>query len=454
VDATFGDDSHSGLSWGDAFATMMRARYAAEDDAAAGALPRILVAAGIYTGQAGADFPVILLGGYPPGGGPRDRAAYETVLDGVSFPGFVFAEGSAGSLMDGFTLRGSNDAALLIRDDVLVRNCIVRDNPEWGWGIDATAGRIERNQILRNAGGGIQAVTRWPCAKGVLVRGNLLEDNGGTGIYASDEGCLYRMGPGIVLEHNRILGTRSSTNEAVGLDLSCCPSVFNHEIVGTEGPGARLSGIDWDPPPWPPPGSPLRFATIAGSAGPAVRFLAPSAWLLTLDHAILWGNAGGDVESLPRAPVISYTLSEGPLAGTGNLSGADPLLLPGPNASAYLSQTAAGQPSDSPALDAGGLTAQEAGLEFRTTRTDGVRDQGVADLGFHAEPTTFSLFRGTDPAILPLHIPDIVLPVLDPGAALPSLPDLLYYRVDSDERILLRRAGADVEVRFQHQEYD
>jgi predicted outer membrane repeat protein len=56
----------------------------------------------------------------------------------------------------------------------------------------------------------------------------------------------------------------------------------------------------------------------------------------------------------------------------------------------YLSQTAAGQPPPpSPCVDAGNRTAEEAGLEEGTTRTDGVADEGDVDLGYHyAVPTS------------------------------------------------------------------
>jgi len=136
------------------------------------------------------------------------------------------------------------------------------------------------------------------------------------------------------------------------------------------------------------------------------------------------------------------------------MDGVDPLLVGGPRGNAYLAQISAGQAADSPALDAGSVPVDFAGLQYRTTRTDGVRDQGTVDLGFHYEPGTFTVFRDTDPTGLPPHIPDVVLPVSDPGAAGSGAPALLYYEVDSDEGILLRRSGADVEIRFRYQEFD
>ena len=43
----------------------------------------------------------------------------------------------------------------------------------------------------------------------------------------------------------------------------------------------------------------------------------------------------------------------------------------------------AGQGADSPCIDAGVVTAAAVGLDERTTRTDGVVDTGLLDLGFH-----------------------------------------------------------------------
>ena len=47
---------------------------------------------------------------------------------------------------------------------------------------------------------------------------------------------------------------------------------------------------------------------------------------------------------------------------------------------------AAGQGSDSPAIDAGSDTAANLGLDTRTTRTDSVTDTGTVDLGYHYLP--------------------------------------------------------------------
>jgi Right handed beta helix region len=52
----------------------------------------------------------------------------------------------------------------------------------------------------------------------------------------------------------------------------------------------------------------------------------------------------------------------------------------------YLRQIASGQGQQSPAVDAGGMSAAAAGVAQLTTRRDGVVDRGQADLGFHYLP--------------------------------------------------------------------
>jgi hypothetical protein len=71
-----------------------------------------------------------------------------------------------------------------------------------------------------------------------------------------------------------------------------------------------------------------------------------------------------------------------PPAGSGLV--ADPLFVVGARGSYYLSQAAAGQAATSPAVDAGSGPATD--LPGRTTRTDGVADDGVVDLGYHYAP--------------------------------------------------------------------
>ena len=87
------------------------------------------------------------------------------------------------------------------------------------------------------------------------------------------------------------------------------------------------------------------------------------------------------------APVtISHCdISDGDLGGLFGNIWYDPLFVSGPAHAYYLSQTAAGQGTDSPCLDAGSDMAWSLGVDRLTTRTDGVRDTGTTDMGYHAD---------------------------------------------------------------------
>ncbi|MEO0098336.1 MAG: right-handed parallel beta-helix repeat-containing protein [candidate division WOR-3 bacterium] len=88
----------------------------------------------------------------------------------------------------------------------------------------------------------------------------------------------------------------------------------------------------------------------------------------------IWNNIGGNY----------YGCSPGP----GEIS-LDPIFVSGPYGPYYLSQTAAGQPVNSPCVDAGDTLLGTTPLNFDsllrswTTRTDSVPDLSVLDMGYH-----------------------------------------------------------------------
>ena len=99
----------------------------------------------------------------------------------------------------------------------------------------------------------------------------------------------------------------------------------------------------------------------------------------------------------------TYSDIEGGWPGVGNID-ADPLFVTGPEGDYYLSQIASGQTVNSPCVDAGDPAST---MIVGTTRTDGVRDEGIVDMGYHynlsAAPPAVSI-------TLTPHNPPIVLP--------------------------------------------
>ncbi len=102
----------------------------------------------------------------------------------------------------------------------------------------------------------------------------------------------------------------------------------------------------------------------------------------TITNCILWGDVPEEVYIESGNPAVTYSDVQGGWPGEGNID-ADPLFVGGFLGDYYLSQTAAGQPVDSPCVNTGSDTAENLGLDTRTTRTDQVGDAGIVDMGFH-----------------------------------------------------------------------
>jgi hypothetical protein len=121
----------------------------------------------------------------------------------------------------------------------------------------------------------------------------------------------------------------------------------------------------------------------------------------TITDSILWGNSAGDGDEIalkhtnnPSTATVSYCDVEGGESsahvmfgcvldwGDGNID-IDPLFTTGPVGDYYLSQTTAGQGSDSPCVDAGSDAAAHLDLDTRSTRTDEFFDMGTVDMGYH-----------------------------------------------------------------------
>ncbi len=97
------------------------------------------------------------------------------------------------------------------------------------------------------------------------------------------------------------------------------------------------------------------------------------------NHNCLWGNPDGDWGNLPDQTGYDGNISQ------------DPILVDGH----HLSQTASGQPQNSPCVNAGSVNASEPGLNIYWTRTDQSPDTGQSDMGFHYGPQP--QYTGVDP---------------------------------------------------------
>jgi len=205
---------------------------------------------------------------------------------------------------------------------------------------------------------GIEAVTSWPQSfKNVVAFDNLILDvsGGGGGEANADDpeggeggdGIGIHCGPGssFLVTNNTVLSTAG----------------------GAGGPpnGAEGVGIGVDAHSW-------LTATNNIISGHTLGIRCSSPPCLAVSYNDVWGNATDYV---------------GLVAGANDIS-ADPLFVTGPDGGYYLSQKVAGWALDSPCVDAGSDMAANLGLDGRTTRTDGVVDAGIVDLGYHYSATT------------------------------------------------------------------
>ncbi len=132
---------------------------------------------------------------------------------------------------------------------------------------------------------------------------------------------------------------------------------------------------------------------------------------ITVKNSIFWGNTavweGQQIDlDVNSTLTISYSNVQGGMNEVGVCGGCtlnwndgmideDPLFVSGPDGDYYLSHTAAGQPTDSPCIDAGDMTAADVCckgadgtvcMDDLTVRTDSAGDAAAVDLGFHYQP--------------------------------------------------------------------
>ncbi len=107
--------------------------------------------------------------------------------------------------------------------------------------------------------------------------------------------------------------------------------------------------------------------------------------------SIIWDNQPKGLGVLGTTPDVTYCLLQEYFAGDGNIF-ADPVFVAGSGGGFYLSHLAAGDPTDSPAIDAGHAEAEtecyesssgQVCMDELTTRTDDLTDSGPVDMGFH-----------------------------------------------------------------------
>jgi len=110
---------------------------------------------------------------------------------------------SSGSLIDGFTIAGAVDGAIIIRtgsDDVTVRNCVVSNNPGTGIRVQDSARVLLLNNLVSGSGGAaIALVGQTSGSPDARVLSNTLVGNGDRGLTV---GSTQVASPGALLRNN------------------------------------------------------------------------------------------------------------------------------------------------------------------------------------------------------------------------------------------------------------
>ncbi len=293
----------------------------------------------------------------------------------------------------GFVLNGGailcDGASPTIRGNVIEDNLALED----GGGICCLGGAaplIEANTFHDNVadgletgdGGGVVCVASSP-----EVLGNTFERNG-----AWFGGGLYTIDASPTISGNLFIDNGSGhSGGAIGCAGSGAPQISGNQVYANH---AYRGGGIWCDGPAAQICNNLIFYNIAQTDGGAIHCSAPVVIsFCTIDQNIADSNGGGVYgsgvvhhtiftsnywESVHGTFDITWCCGSG-YPGQGNFS-ADPLYVTGPAGAYYLSQIAAGQAADSPCVDAGNPVAP---VIEGTSRTDGVGDRWVADVGYH-----------------------------------------------------------------------
>lgn len=233
-----------------------------------------------------------------------------------------------------------------------IEDCIITNNFAnfYGGGIDCYNASptirnctITDNQTLGSSGigGGINCEQASPIIANCLISKNFANSVGG-GI------ACFESDPTIF---NCVIANNSALYLGGGIDLDySSPVIANCTIVVDDPNAPKDGGIFANHDSFP-----------------------------VITNCILWGN-GDDLHNA----TATYSSIEDNDRGEGNIH-VEPTFTKGPFGNYYLSQTAAGQLVDSACIDVGNAAANPPELQIGTytTRTDGVPDGGVLDMGAH-----------------------------------------------------------------------
>ena len=395
VDADSGNDTtNNGNSWADAFATIQKGIEDCTDGTCDD--PDVIhVAKGTYYENIVLDTNITLLGGYPSGGGARDPAANETIIDGSPGGSVVTIDTKDCVTIDGFTIQNgeANDGGGIFCHDSspTIQNNTITDNTahSGSGGIYCyySSPTITDNTITGNNGGSAGGIY---CSH---YSSPIIQNNTITGNSASYTGsgiqCYYYSSPTI---SNSMIAENSASSYGGGIYCAWYSSPTVTNCLITHNDSTRYGGgvfCYYSSPT-------LTNCTIADNSadndgesegeGGAI-YCHDSSSAPEVKNCILWGDSpdeiAGDTTNLT---VTCCDVDQSGYAGSdGNIS-KDPGFVPldgsGTHTGYYLMHLGP-QAKNSACIDAGTGTAGDSGVDGMTTCTDGREDTGTIDMGYH-----------------------------------------------------------------------
>jgi len=309
---------------------------------------------------------------------------------GTSHGGGIAIAGISTALVSGNTISGNSadmGGGISVTHDAaptaprIIGNLISGNQAVNGGGIyarqlyeDPVSPLIEGNRITDNEAGEYGGGIYLDAAEPASLANNLLAGNqavfAGGGLYA-----LNLDGDTLITTMSSCTVADNSVSDSLGDGGGVCLTVDDFDETCTVTlVDCILAGNQADA------GSNLWL----GGSGPSVS----GSVAATLDHCLVQDGAAtirvGHMTLVQASPVLTD----------------DPLFAAGPAGDYLLAQTAAGQPADSPALDAGSDLAtnictsggdETICLDTLTTRTDQGTDSGTVDLGYHYPSTWTSV---------------------------------------------------------------
>lgn len=234
-----------------------------------------------------------------------------------------------------------------------------------------------------NDGAGLMLFTASPTVSRVRIHDNYaFRCGGGISVFAPGGQGFPAVGPVIRDSEFRGNAAGSGTGGAIDVYNGVNADIVNDLFVGNFGWGGSIAVLDGA-------SALIRHCTFDGGANIGAVAATPNAAATIRDSIFvnMTLQPPYDLMAGPRNQasnccfwnVAGWT----PEAGRGHVV-ADPLFAAGPRGAYYLGQVAAGQPADSPCVDAGSVAASA--LPGLTTRTDGLPDVGLVDVGYHYQP--------------------------------------------------------------------